>query len=1194
MQPLQPLQLPCHGVRLIEASAGTGKTFTIATLYLRLLLEQKMSVRNILVVTFTEAATEELRDRIRARLRQALARLQGGESDDPLLDELLAGLDDTAAATEHLTNELTRIDEAAIFTIHGFCQRMLQENAFESGALFDVEFITDEGELLAQVVEDYWRTTFYPDPGLAALAAAKWGTPAALREQIRGYLAKRALTILPALSEAQYSRESYRQSLAAARAAWDRDAITDLLVSNKDLGRAEKAYKLDGLYPAIDALAEFLAGEPDDFALPPRFELFTTRHLDAHVTPAKQKKGIRGPEHPFFDACQRLFDAQRAKTLHLTTQAIAYCREQLALRKQRQALIAFDDLLFNLADALDGDSGPALAARIASRFPVALIDEFQDTDPDQYRIFSRIYAGRDDCGLFMIGDPKQAIYSFRGADVFTYMAAKDGTDAQRDRFTLDTNWRSATNLVDGVNALFDACHAPFVYAGHIDFHRVRAAGKADAEPLLLDGEPPVPVQAWFVERSADNVDHRGKGEPDLSKPIKKGWASEALSAACAEQIVDLLLRAGAGQARLGDRPLAPRDIAVLVRDRFEAQAVQLALRARGVASVYYSRDSVFATEEATDLLRLLAAVAEPGEDRALRAGLCTALVGTTAAGLEALLQDELAWESLLEEFHGYHRLWLEQGFMAMFRRLLHARAIPQRLLGADEGERRLTNLLQLAELTQAASREHHGLEHLLHWFAIQCAEPNGEAEEQQLRLESDEALVKIVTIHKSKGLEYPVVFLPFLWGCKPTKADRPPLFHEENSERGLVLDLDRAPEHYALAERERLAEELRLAYVALTRARHLCYFAWGQFKEAGRSALAWLLHAGTGTDSVDALAEYVVTLGDAELRARLEQIAADVPHCLAVTAPPELTERRYRPDAAVQSAPAARTPSRAVLQSWYVASFTGLTQNHFDPPERPDYGSAREDLAAAAARGPSIFQFPKGARAGSFMHKLFEEIDFANAPPEVLTHTVRTQLARHGYDAEWQGVIERMVADVLDTPLDGDTLALRRVSADRRLVELEFHYAMARLTPERLNTLLPGLGGFEADTPRLRFQPVAGVMRGFIDLVFEHEGRFYIADYKSNYLGPRPEDYAPEALGRAVAQHRYDVQYLIYTVALHRYLRHRLPDYDYERHFGGVYYLFLRGLRPSLGPDFGVWYDRPAPAQVAALDGLFTGEGGAS
>ncbi len=1181
MQRLDPLSLPCDGVRLIEASAGTGKTYTVATLYLRLLLEQQRSVRDILVVTFTVAATEELRDRIRARMREAIAVLKGAATNDDVLAALIDAQPDPAAAATRLADELTCIDEAAIFTIHGFCQRMLQEHAFESGALFDTEFITDDSELRRAVVEDFWRRSFYTaGPGLAQLAHQTWGTPAGLYQTLRDPLSRHDLQVVPDIDIAQCDGTAWRALHATAAAAWaaEREAILTLLVDSKDLSRSKDGHNEANLRAAAAALDEHFAGDADDYVLPQGFELFTSNRIAAAITPAKRKKGIQPPEHPFFRICQDLSRLREARVMQLTAEALRFCRETLRSRKTERGLVSFDDLLVQLADALHGPGGDALAQHIAQRFPVAMIDEFQDTDPQQARIFSRIYAGRAEGALFMIGDPKQAIYSFRGADVFTYIGAKRATDAERDRFTLDTNWRACTPLVNAVNTLFAVHGAPFVYADDIDFHPVNAAGKADAEPLRIDGATPVPLRAWYVPADGARVYH-GR--------ITGAWASEHLARACAGEIGRLLALGEAGRATLGNEPLAPRHVAVLVRTHREAQHVQAALRAAGIPAVSQVRASVFESEQAEELLRVLLAIAEPTDERRLRAALTTAMAGIDAAELDAWTRDELRWEATLDQVQAFHALWLARGFMPMFRSLLHAWKVAPRLLALPDGERRMTNLLQLAELMQNAAREHVGMENLLRWYTDQCRQPDGQSEEQQLRLESDEALVKIVTIHKSKGLEYPVVFLPFPWSTRRVNKDGAVMCHDD--ERRPVLDLGGQDweAHYQRAERERLAEDLRLLYVAFTRAKHLCYFTWGRFASAEASALAWLLHGDGLEADTERLAAHVKALEDDALRAPLDAWALRAPGGMTVERLPEQPASAPRTPSAGPTL-AARLPERHVSVDWRVTSYTGLAAGH--DHERPDYGTRAEDAEALPVTPVShILQFPRGSRAGTFMHKLLERCDFPHAFGAVLGDEVQNQLQRHGFDASWQGATEAMVTNVLDTPLDGEALRLRTVSNARRLIELEFYYPLAAFNAADLTGTTARFADYFAQGPALQFHVNGGVMRGFIDLVFEHGGRFFIADYKSNYLGPRIEDYDRARVAAAVAANRYDLQYLIYCVALHRYLKRRLANYRYEDHFGGVYYLFLRGMDARRGAETGVHFDRPSEALVTALDALFAG-----
>ena len=1169
MHPLDPLSFPLTGVRLIEASAGTGKTYTIANLYLRLVLERGLEVTEILVVTFTKAATEELRDRIRGRLRDALARLDGEGKEDAVLDELVARGGERAR--ERLRDAVTRMDEAAVFTIHGFCQRMLQENAFESGTLFDVEFIADEQQMKRTIAADFWRRRFHDaDEETVRWALATWGDPSGLFDTLKPLLGRERVTLLPTVDEADLDRacEARATAFEAVRDGWPKseNEVTELLQTHKGLSRSAANYRADVLETALDQLALFIdAGGP----LPAGFELFTNDKLNH---PKSLKKNALAPEHELFDLCQTLWDADRRhadlRRARLLAEALEYVRAELATRKEQQRVLAYDDLLSRLEFALMGEGGETLAERVASLFPAAMIDEFQDTDPLQYRIFRAIYGrspeggdGSEARGLFMIGDPKQAIYGFRGADIFTYMAARHDADPDEGCFTLDTNWRSASPLVEGVNRLFAASGAPFLY-DEIDFIEVQASGKADERPLTVDGETPAPLTAWLLESND-------------GKPQPKNAARPRFAEAVAAEIARLLALAADGRAELEGRALRAGDLAVLVRDRFEAAEVRAQLSDAGVASVYISRDSVFQSEEAEALLRLIRAVAEPANPRVLRAALVTHLLGVDGVTLEAMGREGSGeWEAWLEAFHRYHRLWRDHGFMAMFQTLLHEQGVAHRLLALEGGERRLTNLLQLAELAQMEAGERFGMEGLLHWLESTIDHPDGDAEEQQLRLESDEHLVQVVTIHKSKGLEYPVVFLPGLWAGRSTADDgKLFLFHEEE-ERRLCADLgDEGREaHLALARSERLAEELRLLYVALTRAKYRCCFGWGAVRGAADTALAWLLYP-DGMDGVS----------DGDLRGALEGLAIEV------TEPPRWPARLEEEGVRALSQGCARPFNGTIESRWLVTSYSGLVAgiDHGDGlrHERPDHDAVEAAEGTAAAARRDRFSFPRGSQAGLFLHTLLEHLDFTadRADPQ-RAKEIGDQLERHGFERDWLSVMEEWLAGILDTPLGEATLgAISRV--DRR-DELAFHYPLATIEARGLNRLLDRFPGYFSEERALTFAPIEGMMKGFIDLVFRIGERYYLADYKSNHLGDGFAAYGDEALREAMAEHRYDLQYLIYTVALHRHLKRSVAGYDYQRHFGGVYYLFLRGLTPRL-PGNGVYHDRPALALVEALDRYF-------
>ncbi|MEJ2481305.1 MAG: exodeoxyribonuclease V subunit beta, partial [Acidihalobacter sp.] len=1044
-------------------------------LYLRLVLERELEVPQILVVTFTNAATEELRARIRRRLREARELLASGtaEDDGDLGSIVLRGADDPSAAVQVLDDAVARMDEAAVYTIHGFAQRMLTDHAFESGTPFEAELLRDEHGVRRAAVEDFWRRRFYGAPEAdVAWASTEWKTPDGLYRQISGLLGRDAGRLLPedAAGRAQALEARWHGLRQELILLWRREgeAVGELLRASPALNR--NRYRVSTVEQALEAFAGWVEGEPPPGVLPERVELFTPAKLEAGT-----KKGHDAPVGPLFDLCGELEALgprlARARRAALLGEAVAFARQAIAEHKRARRLLAYDDLLTQLDGVLASGEGAALAGRIRERFPVAMIDEFQDTDPLQYRIFSTVYStpkrsagrlGKAETGkeaafavaadepseslsdtasssgsssaLFMIGDPKQAIYGFRGADIFAYLQAK--REAQDNAYTLATNWRSASALVHTVNRLFGASSRPFLFED-IEFHPVQPSPKADKEPLLLGDAPTAPLACWWLPRSGD-------------KPLPGGEAKPAAAAACAHEIAALLAGAADGKALLGDKPLAARDLAVLVRDRFEAGVVRGALEEVGIASVFLTRDSIFATPEAEALRRVLRAVAEPGDARALRAALATDLLGADAAALEALNHEEDAWESWLDRFHGANQRWREHGFMAMFTQLVTDCAIAHRLLAEHDGERRLTNLLQLGELLAVAAGERSGFEALLRWLDERIAEPDGEDEEQQLRLESDESLVQVVTVHASKGLEYPLVFLPFPWTARPFKLDKsgesrePFLFHMPD-DYALCADLgtDDIKEHARRREEERLAEDLRLLYVALTRARHRVYLSWGAVAGAGESALAWLLHGERGMDGRD----------DAALRADL----------LGFDESGEFLELRDLP-----TEPAAQLPSREpgaqharpfagrIDGGWRVTSYSGLVAGHGERAELPDYDAVALDEVAAPAparQQRDAFAFPRGAQAGLFLHALLERLDFPQARGGALAQAVHDGLRLHGFEPEWRPAVEALITRVLDTPLDEAGLRLRDVERADRRDELAFYYPLAPLEPRALDAL---------------------------------------------------------------------------------------------------------------------------------------------
>lgn len=1176
---LDPLGAPLQGTTLIEASAGTGKTYTITGLYLRLVLETDCRVDQILVVTYTIAATEELRDRVRRRLVEADAAFRNGGSDDTFLAELVRRAPDVDEARQRLDTALRGFDEAAIFTIHGFCQRVLGDSAFESGMPFETEIVPDPRETLQEIVDDFWRRELYEASAeFVAYVLDAGHTPETLAEFLMPYLGKPDLEILgtnPA-GDSAAAEATFTKAYASVREAWPlcRSEVSQLLLEDPGLNRSRyRKTSIPGWIEELDAMlepSEASVGRIERFK---KFEKFTTTALENGV-----KKDKHPPEHPFFEMCEILANAHEtlatqyhARLVDLQRRLFRYASEELGIRNRENRVQSFDDLLVNLLRALRAPRGEQLAAAVRGTYHAALIDEFQDTDPVQYEIFHRIYAPDPESPVFFVGDPKQAIYSFRGADIFAYLRAR--LDAAR-KYTLDVNWRSTPQLIDGVNAIFARAENPFLFDG-IPYVPAEPAER-EAVHLEEDGEVAAPLRIWRMPPNEEGKAHDVKD------------AEEVAARATAAEIARLLNLAADGRARMGDRALAGGDIAVLVRTHGQGRIVREALIHLGVPSVQHSQDDVFMTREAEELERVLMAIVEPGRELLVRAALATDLLGLSGTELHALGEDERAWVAWIERFHELHAAWRDHGFIRMFRGLMSELGIATRLLAFRDGERRLTNVLHLAELLQtSSSRRGASMDGTLQWLADRrdIRRLLAEDDDRLLRLESDENLVKIVTMHRSKGLEYPVVFCPFLWhGHIRVKSKDDFLFHRGDD---LVADFgsDEQELHREQAVFEEQAENVRLLYVALTRAKARAYFVWGSIRESMRSAPAALLHPkrklGGGP------------LAENEIVEDLRAVEAASAGAVRVETISFATGERYRPQGEKAPVFEPRAFDAHVPEAWRTSSFSSIAGGH--APERIDRAGPADDEIevvdpSLTTGGPTIFTFPRGKRAGTCLHAILERIDFQGGDDEVERHVERA-LAEHGFDASWKPVLTERVRAVLDAPLplpDASGTKLADVSRAERVCELEFWYPLRRMEPSGLAERLAEHGYAERDSwraaiARLGFSPTRGVMKGFIDLVFEADGRYWIADYKSNWLGADPSSYGADAVRDAMGRASYFVQYLVYSVALHRYLQLRLPDYDYDRHFGGALYLFVRGMGFGVEGD-GIFFDRPSRAAVEALD----------
>jgi len=1083
------------GITVLEASAGTGKTFTIAALATRY-VAHGLPVDHLLLVTFTRMATSELRDRVRERMvstEQGLSRALLGVAPDPadsVLGLLASGAEDEVRRRRaRLTTALSNFDAATIATTHGFCQHVLNGLGVAGDVEGDVVFVEDTRYLVDEVVTDLY-VRFFHRPGKQA--------PFTLKQ------AKR---------------------------------IGELAVANPDAA----------LVPA-DA--------PHDSAAQLRWRLATR------------------------------------------------VREEVDRRRRLAAALTYDDLLTRLRATLAHPvRGETACRRLRERYHVALVDEFQDTDPIQWEIMRRAFAGPEST-LVLIGDPKQAIYAFRGADVYAYLEAARTAGAKA---TLEVNWRSDQDLLDAFGALFGGARL-----GHQDIvHRKAKAAPGNCGRRMAGA----PLRVRVLHR-----------EDGLVKLTPKGFASLNHSRALvAADLAGDVVRLLSSRVEVDGRPVRPGDIAVLVQRNDDAHAVRDALDDAGVPGVVTGAGSVFGTAAAQDWVRLLEAIERPAAASTARAAALSAFMGWTAERVA------LAGEVELEELHaGLHRWALVlrlRGVAALFQTISRQERLDRRALQRTEGERELTDLRHIAQLLHdVATAEQLGVTALTAWLRERVDEvkEEGGTDERSRRLESDAEAVQVLTIHRSKGLEFPVVYCPYLWDAGHVFEDDPPIFHDDAGRRTIDVggggaNTDSAWCHLV----ERRGEDLRLAYVALTRARHQAVVWWAGSQRAPDSALGRLLFCRDGDGNVRPEGRFLPA--DDKVVARFGELAQAAPGCISV--------ERVRGDAGavwVDDDPGdvelvAGRFDRTLDATWRRTSYSGITSAVHEPVVGSEAEQRREpdEVVVTPAAGedalravPSLLSaMPGGTDVGTFVHGVLEGTDFTAADLEgELWGSLEHNAAREAVEVGDRALVVRGVAAAIETPLGPvvGEMRLRDVGRSERVDELSFELPLCGGdTPagslavdavgELLSRHLAAADPFAGYASRLS-DPVLqtglrGYLSGSLDLVLRTPDRRYaVVDYKTNWLGADGEPlsawhYRPAALVDAMYAAHYPLQALLYTVALHRYLRWRVDGYDVERDLAGVLYLFVRGMVGAATPTVdgvpcGVFGWRPPAPLVEALSDL--------
>jgi exodeoxyribonuclease V beta subunit len=1075
-----------NGSNLIEASAGTGKTYSIAILVIRLVIEKKIELKEILMVTFTKAAVAELEVRIRNFIREAYSYAsQGAEIDKTIQKIVDNGIQhsDKEEVLALLMKARRQLDETAIFTIHSFCQLTLNEFAFETGQAFNSEIIEDEAALINEAVNEYWRKNITTQSS-----------------ELLTFLLKNGLSknqLVNVVSKAKRGKKFIYKT--------DR-SVNDFWSMTKEY---EKDYQ--------NALAQF----DNEFSDSPErtlsnigekghaFNAFADLIEDAEAFRHKliEKQSAKYVENKFPTLLQIALDVEEIASNagnvgqdcinYLFGEAIPYCDELIQEKKQEQGLFSFDDLINKLHQAISSES---LQAAVRKKYKAVFIDEFQDTDQKQYEIFDTFF--NQHAILFYIGDPKQSIYSFKGTDLDTYLEAATKVDAS---YTMSKNFRSTAAYNDAMNKLFTSIDNPF--HDHRIGYEIVSAGR-DLNEIKNEGEIDDPLSIYECKNNDQLVEQT------------------------INQVKDLLI----GNYQIEGRRVRPSDIGILVRANNKGREIKNCLNRANIPAITIDDSRVMESNESTLLLYLLKAMFEPNTNTINRV-LLTYLTNKTK---DDLLKLDI--ESDIEFFRELNQTWTSRGvfsainaFMSRYNTLDHIQVrIP------TDAERIITNLLQINEiLHNKENQSKSSPKELIHWleFAIAGAEESGEYTQ---RLENDEDAVKIVTIHKSKGLAYNIVIAPYLdlksehnnkWDFieyKDPKLDRY-CFSAEVTDETLRLYSEQA-------ERE----NRRLIYVALTRAVYK----------------GIIIHKPKDKCGIKAFVDGAIAQNHFVYKENLES-----------------DKRRYNEKKATLNKTPKSFSESDIDSQWSNYSFSILSK--YEPHEKP------EPIELSDEYDRFIFdEFPKGAMAGNFMHYLFENIDFTanDFSVEIEKALNRYTSVFSSKDDDLETNISKMLSHVLNSVLPADKpFVLSQIEEANKLPEMGFSFKMSNFSTGKLHRLVPHIN-------LEREGEIQGMMTGFIDLLFEHNGKFYILDWKSNYLGNSLEYYAPDKLELAMQESNYHLQYLIYTVATKLYLQNCMPDFDYDKHFGGIIYVYVRGCRKE--GNAGVYFSKPDKQMIKELEGM--------
>lgn len=1146
------VKVPLLGKNLVEASAGTGKTYSIAILVLRMIVEKEVDISQQLIVTFTNFAVAELQERIRHFLKQAYDIANRSEeedkkvaqNDDPIIRTIcLESKVAKAILKDKLRAAMLTVDEASILTIHGFCQQMLHSFAFETQQNFEATLQNDVSDFINEISNEFWRKELSTLPvglfDVNELVTIKTTLQYLLKQQLG-----KVPTIFPEEIKLAHYLENSIENLQGAQA--NKKANFDNIIESINIQKEtivadlNKSNYAKNKYSAlINNPKIFIAEAAKVFSKP-------------ESIPGYYNKFTSTVWHEIKDYLQQNETVEKLKKLvafALFNKAIENYYPQLETSIQNAGILTFDAIILKLHEAIVIKDNKNLRNLIRAKYPVVFIDEFQDTDVIQFQLFDKLFfseKGTEEIAttLFLIGDPKQSIYAFRNADIDSYLSAATKVDTQ---YSMDTNFRSSKHMIDAANSFFEASGSQVFGFDEQEQSKIiyqRVLTNDHSKQLLQHGQA--------VKETLILCNNANK---DLSKDDICNTISYLLN-----PTNGFAFDTGKGVTKA----IEPQDIAVLTGSRADGKMIKEALHKHNIPAVNIDENTVLHSAEARDISLILKAMLSPSIQNVKAALYLTFINKIHQLATNNLIPIQIINEiDALALFNNYSELANQHSVYQAMAKLLSDFSVQQIFSKNYSTKRSLANILQLTELLhQQQYRRGWSATELAAWLRKAQTSTSVKGDEYLMQIESDELAVNILTIHKSKGLEFPIVIT---YGLNRSAKIKDRDFYEIKTDNGtkqiIPRELLTEAMEASLAKAED-QENRRLIYVAITRAVYQCYLFYSD--------------GGKKKDGTTALNELIAPLNEG--------------NGILKTFSPPVTEHSFSWEQELPITTATNVDIQRLensKSSWALLSFSSLAIEHEYEPKLSQSTTEQYDQF--------IFnQLPRGAEAGTKLHELFEKIDFttdfsniaALAPYEKRNlELFNKNDAKNATD--FTSMVGQMLHHVMNASItiEEGVINLSQISQQQKLHELEFEFPLNQR--HVADKLIPLLGQYDAGIQD-RYHSLSGMMTGYIDLLFEYNGKYYILDWKSNYLGFSLKDYQGEHLKAAMQQNQYNLQYLIYTLAIHKFLRQRLGKaYDYEQNFGGVIYIFIRGARAK--SNSGIFTDKPSIAYIEALETALKG-----